>query len=193
LDYRLQDDSLKGVRLVLDRDRSRDVPADGCTLGEVILRGVAVTPGYYKEPEATARDFRNGWFHTGDLAVVHPDGYLELRDRRRDIVILDGENVSALEIEEILAQHPAVEDVAVVGVPDPEHGETPKAFVVIKPGTKAAPPALIKFCRERLARFKCPTQVEVLPKLPRTPSGKVQKFILREKEWAGREKRGPRP
>jgi len=171
----------EAVRVV--DERLREVPADGETVGEVVVRGVAVTPGYYREPEATARDFREGWFHTGDLAVLHRDGYLELRDRRRDLVILDGENVSSREIEEARAQHPAVEEVAVIGVPDSQHGETPKAFVVFRTGAKATPHALVKFCRERLASFKCPTRVEILPRLPRTPSGKVQKFILREKEW----------
>lgn len=166
-------------------DNLREVPADGQTVGEVIMRGATITPGYYKEPEATARDFRQGWFHTGDLAVVHPDGYIELRDRRRDIIIRDGEHISALEIEQTLAEHPAVAEVAVVGVPSRQHGETPKAFVVLKPGLKATPQTLIKFCHQRLASFKCPTQVELLPELPRTPSGKVQKFLLREKEWAG--------
>jgi len=170
-------------------EKLRDVPADGQTLGEVIMRGTAVTPGYYKEPEATARDFRDGWLHTGDLAVMHTDGYLELLDRRRDIVILDGEHVSSIEIEQTLAQHSAVAEVAVIGIPDRKHGESPKAFVVTKPGTKATPRVLIKFCRERLASFKCPTRVELLAELPRTSSGKVQKFILREKEWAGHEKR----
>jgi fatty-acyl-CoA synthase len=170
-------------------EKLRDVPADGQTLGEVILRGTAVTPGYYKEPEATARDFRDGWLHTGDLAVMHPDGYLELLDRRRDIVILDGEHVSSIEIEQTLAQHPAVAEVAVIGIPDPQHGETPKAFVVAKPGCSVTPRTLIKFCRDRLASFKCPSRVELLAELPRTSSGKVQKYILREKEWAGHEKR----
>jgi len=170
-------------------EKLRDVPADGQTLGEVIMRGATVTPGYYKEPGATAREFRDGWLHTGDLAVVHPDGYLELFDRRRDIVILDGEHISSIEIEQTLAQHPAVAEVAVVGIPDVQHGETPKAFVVVKPGCTVTPRALIKFCRQRLASFKCPSRVELLPALPRTSSGKVQKYVLREKEWAGHEKR----
>lgn len=170
-------------------EQMRDVPADGQTLGEVVMRGATVTPGYYKEPEATAWDFRDGWFHTGDLAVVHPDGYIELRDRRRDIIIRDGEHLSALEIERVLAEHPAVAEVAVIGVPDPQHGETPKAFVVLRRGFNVKPRTLIEFCRERLARFKCPSQVEFLPALPRTASGKVQKFLLREKEWAGHQTR----
>ena len=170
-------------------EKLRDVPPDGQTIGEVIMRGATVTPGYYKEPGTTAREFRDGWLHTGDLAVVHPDGYLELFDRRRDIVIRDGEHISSVEIEQTLAQHPAVAEAAVVGIPDQRHGETPKAFVVVKPGCKVTPQALIKFCRERLASFKCPSQVELLPKLPRTSSGKVQKYLLREKEWAGHKKR----
>jgi fatty-acyl-CoA synthase len=178
-----------GDALRLVDEQLRDVPADGQTLGEVIMRGNAVSPGYYREPEATARDFPDGWFHSGDLAVVHSDGHLELRDRRRDIIIRDDEHLSSLEIEETLLQHPAVAEVAVVGVPDPEHGEIPKAFVVVKPGLKVAARALLRFCQERLAGFKCPSRVEFVPALPRTPSGKVQKFILREKEWAGHERR----
>jgi fatty-acyl-CoA synthase len=178
-----------GETLRVVDEQLRDVPADGQTLGEVIMRGATVTTGYYKEPEATALDFRDGWFHTGDLAVVHPDGYIELRDRGRDIIIRDGEHLSALEIEQTLAEHPAVAEVAVIGIPDARHGEVPKAFVVPRPGFRTRPATLIEFCRVRLAAFKCPSQVEFLDALPRTASGKVQKFVLREKEWAGRETR----
>lgn len=170
-------------------EHMRDVPADGQTLGEVVMRGATVTPGYYKEPEATAWDFRDDWFHTGDLAVMHPDGYIELRDRRRDIIIRDGEHLSALEIERALADHPAVADVAVISVPDAQHGEIPKAFVVLRPGAKVKPRTLIEFCRSRLAAFKCPARVEFLSALPRTASGKVQRFLLREREWAGHDTR----
>lgn len=170
-------------------DKLRDVQADGRSVGEVIMRGASVTPGYYKEPQATALDFRDGWFHTGDLAVVHPDGYLELRDRQRDIIIVDSEHMSSLEIELALNQHPAVAEAAVIGVPDKARGETPKAFIVLKAGEKTTPEALTRFCRDRLAAFKCPTHVEFVRKLPRTRSGKVQKFVLREKEWSGHEAR----
>ncbi|MBI3850366.1 MAG: long-chain-fatty-acid--CoA ligase [Verrucomicrobia bacterium] len=167
----------------------RDVRSDGQTIGEVIMRGATVMKGYYKEPEATAKDFRGGWFHSGDLAVVHPDGYIELHDRLRDIIITGGENVSSNEIEQTLYTHPAVAEVAVVGVPHQKLGETAKAFVVIKDGVKASERELIKFCRGKLASFKIPTAIEFRPSLPRTSSGKIQKFLLREKEWAGHEKR----
>jgi len=169
--------------------KMRDVPADGRTFGEVIMRGATVTPGYYKEPEATARDFSGGWFHTGDLAVMHPDGYIELRDRRRDIIIRDGEHLSAIEVEQALYQHPAVAEAAVVGIPDSEVGEVPKAFVVLKPGAKATARDLMLLCRERLAGFKCPRGIQFVPRLPKTATGKLQKFLLREQEWAGQEKR----
>src|SRR2546427_586794 len=167
----------------------RDVRPDGQTIGEVVMRGAIVMKGYYKEPEATAKDFRGGWFHSGDLAVVHPDGYIELHDRLRDIIITGGENVSSNEIELTLYTHPAVAEVAVVGVPHQKLGETAKAFVVLKDGVKANARELIKFCRDKLASFKIPTAIEFKASLPRTSSGKIQKFLLREKEWAGHQKR----
>jgi len=167
----------------------RDVRPDGKTIGEVVMRGAAVMKGYYKEPEATAKDFRGGWFHSGDLAVVHPDGYIELHDRLRDIIIVGGEHVSSTEIEQTLHTHPAVAEAAVVGVPHQKLGETPKAFVVLKGGVKAKARELINFCREKLASFKIPTAIEFKSSLPRTSSGKIQKFLLREKEWIGHEKR----
>jgi len=167
----------------------RDVPPDGEHLGEVILRGATVTSGYYKEPEATAREFRDGWFHTGDLAVMHLGGYIELRERRRDIVIQDGEHVSTGEIEQTLYRHPAVEEVAVIGIPDRQRGETLKAFVVLKSGLRLKASELLRYCRKHLAVFKCPSQLEFLEKLPRTATGKVQKFVLREREWAGHKRR----
>lgn len=170
-------------------EQLRDVPADGQTVGEVIMRGATVTPGYYKEAEATARDFRGGWFHSGDLAVMRPDGYIELRDRRRDLIIHDGEHLSSVEVEQTLCQHPVVAEAAVVGVPDSAHGEVPKAFVVLRAGTKATATDLIGFCKERLAEFKCPVRVEFVTRLPRTPTGKLQKFLLREREWAGQKTR----
>jgi len=167
----------------------RDIRRDGQSLGEVVMRGATVMKGYYKEPEATARDFRGGWFHSGDLAVVHPDGYIELRDRLRDIIVVGGDNVSANELEQTLALHPAVAEVAVVGVPHERWGETPKAFVVLKEGAQVKPRQLIHFCRERLAVFKCPSAIQFVTSLPKTSTGKIQKFILREREWAGEEKR----
>jgi acyl-CoA synthetase (AMP-forming)/AMP-acid ligase II len=173
---------------VVDEDL-RDVRRDGKAVGEVVMRGAMVMKGYYKEPEATAKDFRGGWFHSGDLAVIHPDGYMELRDRLRDIVIVGGDNVSSSEVEQKLSEHPDVLEVAVVGIPHERLGETPKAFVVLKPGGKMKARELASFCRERLAGFKCPTVIEFVPSLPKTTTGKIQKFLLREREWVGEEKR----
>ncbi len=170
-------------------EQMRDVPADGETLGEVVMRGNNVMRGYFRDPEATARAFEGGWFHSGDLAVVHPDGYIELRDRRKDIIISGGENISSIEVERVLYRHPAVLEAAVVGVPDERWGEVPKAYVVLRPGAAATEEELVAFCRQHLAHFKCPKRVEFLSELPKTSTGKIQKFVLREREWAGRERR----
>ena len=169
---------------VVDEDM-RDVPADGATMGEIVMRGNNVMLGYYADPEATAQAFRGGWFHSGDLGVMQPDGYVQLLDRAKDVVISGGENISTVEVEQALLSHDAVYDVAVVGVPDPKWGERPKAFVVLKPGASATEAELIDHVRARLARFKAPGAVEFLVELPRTSTGKVQKFELREREWAG--------
>ncbi len=169
-------------------DSMRDVPADGQTMGEVVMRGNNVMKGYYNDPEATARAFAGGWFHSGDIGVMHPDGYLELRDRKKDIIISGGENISTIEVEQTIAAHPAVLEVAVVAVPDEYWGERPKAFVTLKPGASATEAEIVAHCRERLAHFKCPKAVE-FTELPKTSTGKVQKFVLREREWAGHEKR----
>jgi fatty-acyl-CoA synthase len=160
-----------------------DVPADGCTMGEVIMRGNNVMTGYYNDPAATAEAFRGGWFHSGDLAVVHPDGYIELRDRAKDIVISGGENISSIEVEKVLAEHPAVAEVAIVAVPDETWGEAPKAFVGLKPGMSLTAAELIAWCRERLSHFKCPKHVEFGP-LPRTATGKIRKNELRSRSRA---------
>ncbi len=165
-----------------------DVPADGQTMGEVVMRGNDVMKGYFNDPEATERAFRGGWFHSGDLGVMHPDGYIELRDRAKDIIISGGENISSIEVEQVLLRHPAVLECAVVAVPDERWGETPKAFVTLRPGRSAEEAELISFCREHLAHFKAPRCVE-FTELPKTSTGKVQKNVLREREWAGREKR----
>jgi fatty-acyl-CoA synthase len=166
----------------------QDVPADGQTMGEVVMRGNNVMKGYYRDPEATARAFRGGWFHSGDLGVMHPDGYIELRDRAKDIIISGGENISTIEVEQVILQHPAVLECAVVAVPDPTWGETPKAYVTLRPDQQLDAPTLIEFVRARLAHFKAPRYVEFGP-LPKTSTGKVQKYILREQEWQGHEKR----
>ena len=169
-------------------DRMRDVPADGDTMGEVIMRGNNVMKGYYEQPEATADAFRGGWFHSGDLAVMHPDGYIELRDRAKDVIISGGENISTIEVEQVIYRHPDVLEVAVIAIPDERWGEVPKAFVVPKAGTNPTEREIIDFCRERIAHFKAPKAVE-FGDLPRTSTGKIQKFVLRDKEWGGRAKR----
>jgi len=166
----------------------RDVPADGQTTGEVVMRGNNVMKGYFDDPEATAKAFEGGWFHSGDVGVVHPDGYIELRDRKKDIIISGGENISTIEIEHTVVKHPAVLECAVVAMPHEKWGEVPKAFVSLREGGAVSEAELIEFCRERLAHFKCPKAVE-FGDLPKTSTGKIQKFRLREKEWAGREKR----
>jgi fatty-acyl-CoA synthase len=169
-------------------DRMNDVPMDGETLGEVVMRGNNVMKGYFEQPEASAEAFRGGWFHSGDLAVWHADGYIELRDRKKDIIISGGENISTIEVEQAVARHPAVLECAVVAVPDAKWGERPKAFVTLKPGMKATEQEVIEFCRGHIAHFKCPAFVE-FGDLPKTSTGKVQKFVLRDREWKGQAKR----
>jgi fatty-acyl-CoA synthase len=156
-----------------------DVARDGAHVGEVVVRGPTVTPGYYKDPAATRTAQAGGWFHTGDLAVVHPDGYLQVVDRQKDLIISGGENISSVEVEAVLYQHPAVLEAAVVATADPVWGEVPKAFVVLRPGTQATGDELIRFVRERLAHFKAPKAIEFVDALPKTATGKIQKFLLR--------------
>jgi fatty-acyl-CoA synthase len=160
-------------------DRMRDVPADGHTTGEVVMRGNNVMLGYYRDLEATERAFAGGWFHSGDLAVMHPDGYVELRDRLKDVIISGGENISSIELEHVLQAHPDVLEAAVVGVPDPRWGEVPKAFVVPRPGSTPDPDDLRAWVRARLAHFKTPHHIEYLDDLPKTATGKIQKYRLR--------------
>jgi fatty-acyl-CoA synthase len=167
----------------------REVPWDGKTVGEIVARGNNVMEGYYKQPEDTAKAMRGGWFHTGDLAVVHPDGYIEIVDRAKDVIISGGENISSVEVEAMLYEHPAVLEAAVIGVPDAKWGETPKALVVLKPGQRVEETELIEFCRARMAHFKAPRSVEFIEALPKTATGKIQKFALREPYWQGYEKR----
>ena len=169
-------------------ENMNDVPRDGETMGEVCMRGNNVMKGYFNDPDATAEAFRGGWFHSGDVAVMHPDGYIELRDRKKDIIISGGENISTIEIEQAVASHPAVMEVAVISVPDDKWGEVPKAFVVLKQGQTATEADIIDHCRSRIAHFKCPKTIE-FGELPKTSTGKVQKFVLRDKEWAGHDKR----
>jgi fatty-acyl-CoA synthase len=177
-----------GTRLrVVDKDM-HDVPRDGQTMGEVVMRGNNVMSGYFQQPDATERAFEGDWFHSEDLAVWHADGYIELKDRAKDIIISGGENISTQEVEKVIMEHPAVLEVCVVGVPDERWGEVPKAFVVKRPGVEVTGEEIIQFCRERIARFKCPRRV-AFGDLPKTATGKIQKYVLREQEWQGYEKR----
>lgn len=166
----------------------QDVPRDGQTMGEVVMRGNNVMSGYFQQADATEKAFEGDWFHSGDLAVWHPDGYIELKDRAKDIIISGGENISTQEVEKVIMEHPAVLEVCVIGVPDSRWGEVPKAFVVKRPGIEATGEDIIQFCRERIAHFKCPRDVE-FGDLPKTATGKIQKYVLREQEWKGYEKR----
>jgi fatty-acyl-CoA synthase len=164
---------------VVDEEMA-DVPRDGETLGEVVMRGNNVTIGYYRDDEATRAAFTDGWFHTGDLAVMHSDGYVELRDRAKDIIVSGGENISTIEVEATLTAHPAVEEAAVIGIADERWGERPCAFVTLRPGAEADADALRDFVRERIAGFKVPDRVEFRTDFPRTATGKIQKFVLRD-------------
>ncbi|MCO5310112.1 MAG: long-chain-fatty-acid--CoA ligase [Austwickia sp.] len=165
-----------------------DVPADGETMGEIVMRGNNVMLGYYLDEQGTRTAFEGGWFHSGDLGVMHPDGYIELRDRAKDVVISGGENISTVEVEQALMSHPAVLEVAVVGVPDEKWGERPKAFVVTHADKTATVAELIEHVRTQIAHYKAPRDIDFLVELPKTSTGKIQKFQLREAEWAGREK-----
>ena len=166
-------------------EQMTDVPRDGATMGEIVMRGNNVMKGYFKDPEKTAEAFRGGWFHSGDLGVMHPDGFVELRDRAKDVVISGGENISTVEVEQAVVSHDAVLEAAVVGVPDEKWGEVAKAFVVLRQGRSVEPQDVIDHVKSKIARYKAPKWVEIVDELPKTSTGKVQKFELREKEWAG--------
>ena len=167
-----------GELLVVDPD-GQEVPADGETVGEIVVRGNVVMAGYYNDPEATDRAMGDGWFHTGDAAVVHPDGYAEIRDRLKDVIISGGENISSLEVEGVLMRHPAVQEAAIVGLPDEKWGETPHAFVVLREGASASEADIITFARDNLAHFKAPRGATFVSELPKTATGKIQKYVLR--------------
>jgi len=166
--------------VVMDPKTMRPVPADGETMGEIMFRGNITMKGYLKNGKATEEAFAGGWFHSGDLAVMQPDGYAKIRDRAKDIIISGGENISSLEVEDVLYRHPAVLAAAVVAKPDVKWGETPCAFVELKPGASATEHDIIAHCRANLARFKVPRTV-VFGSLPKTSTGKIQKFVLRQK------------
>ncbi|MGB6969548.1 MAG: acyl-CoA synthetase [Methyloceanibacter sp.] len=185
-DERLSKRARQGVRYVAlegldvkDAETMEQVPADGETIGEVMFRGNIVMKGYLKNKKATKEAFAGGWFHSGDLGVLHPDGYIQLKDRSKDIIISGGENISSIEIEDVLYKHPAVADAAVVAKPDAKWGETPCAFIETRPGAEVTAEEIIAYCKEKLARFKCPRHV-VFTELPKTSTGKIQKFKLRD-------------
>lgn len=160
-------------------DQSKEVPRDGETVGEIVVRGNVVMAGYYQDAPATAQAMREGWFHTGDAAVIHPDGYIEIRDRLKDVIISGGENISSIEVEGVLLRHPAVQEVAIVGLPHERWGEAPHAFVVMRHGAVATDEELMEFARSQLAHFKAPHGVTFVDELPKTATGKIQKYVLR--------------
>jgi len=167
-----------GETTVID-DEGNEVPADSKTVGEIVVRGNVVMAGYYNDPEATAHAMRDGWFHTGDAAVVHADGYIEIRDRLKDVIISGGENISSVEVEGVLLRHPAVQEVAIVGFPHERWGEAPHAFVVLRTGAETTEEELRAFARSHLAHFKAPHTVTFVAELPKTATGKIQKYVLR--------------
>jgi len=167
-----------GETTVFD-DEGKEVPHDGTAVGEIVVRGNVVMAGYYNDPEATDQAMRDGWFHSGDAAVIHPDGYIEIRDRLKDVIISGGENISSVEVEGVLLRHPDVQEAAIVGLPHERWGEAPHAFVVRRQGANVSDTDLIEFCRARLAHFKAPHGVTFVAELPKTATGKIQKYILR--------------
>jgi fatty-acyl-CoA synthase len=167
-----------GETTVVD-EAGAEVPHDGETVGEIVVRGNVVMAGYYNDPEATAQAMRDGWFHTGDAAVIHADGYIEIRDRLKDVIISGGENISSIEVEGVLLRHPAVQEVAIVGLPHERWGEAPHAFVVSRDGAEVTGADLIEFVRAHLAHFKAPQGVTFVNELPKTATGKIQKYVLR--------------
>jgi len=160
------------------------VPADGTTLGEIVARGNVIMEGYYNDPEATKKVMGDGWFHTGDAAVLHPDGYVEIRDRIKDVIISGGENISSVEVEGVLLRHPSVQEAAIVGLPHERWGEAPHAFVVLRQGARADERELREFARANIAHFKAPHSVTFIKELPKTATGKIQKYVLRARQSA---------
>jgi fatty-acyl-CoA synthase len=179
--------AIPGIEVRVVDPEGNDVPRDGKTIGEIVARSDGVMDGYWKQPEATAEVMRGGWFHTGDMATMDEDGYVLIVDRKKDIIVSGGENISSLEVEKALCAHPGIYEVAVIPVPDPRWGEVPRALVVLKPGVQVTAEELLEFCRGRLTHYKCPRSVEFLDALPRTGTGKVLKKELRKKYWSGTE------
>ncbi|HET7738057.1 MAG TPA: hypothetical protein VFK32_05735 [Tepidiformaceae bacterium] len=173
---------------VLD-ENGKPVPMDGVSIGEVCARSNVVLKGYWEQPEETAKAIYDGYFHSGDLAVWDEFGNIHIVDRKKDVIISGGENISSPEVEDVLYKHPAVLECAVIGVPHERWGETPKALVVFREGMSATEAELMEFCRANMAHFKCPTSFDVVTSLPRTATGKLQKFVIREKFWEGVERR----
>ncbi|HZR28713.1 MAG TPA: fatty acid--CoA ligase, partial [Terriglobales bacterium] len=180
----------QGVELITSGElrvvdiQGHDVPHNGVAQGEILARGNVVMAGYYNDPQATERAFHGGWFHTGDAAVVHPDGYVEICDRLKDVIISGGENISSVEVEGVLLKHPAVQEVAIVGFPHEKWGEAPHAFVVLTEGASTDEHELREFARTHLAHFKAPHGVTFIKELPKTATGKIQKYILRARRPA---------
>jgi fatty-acyl-CoA synthase len=177
--------SRQGVELITSGelrvvdDAGNEVPHDGQSLGEIVVRGNVVMKGYYNDPAATDAAMGDGWFHTGDAAIVYPNGYVQVRDRIKDVIISGGENISSVEVEGVLLRHPAVQEAAVVGMPDERWGEAPHAFVILKDGQQTTEDELRQFTRDRLAHFKTPQTVTFVDELPKTATGKIQKYVLR--------------
>jgi fatty-acyl-CoA synthase len=179
--------AIPGVDLRVVDPNDKDVPNDGQSIGEIIVRGDGVMEGYWRQPEASAEALRGGWFHTGDMATLNEDGYALIVDRKKDIIVSGGENISSLELEKAILAHPAVLEVGVIPVPDAKWGEVPKALVVLKPNANATEPELIEFCRSRLAHYKCPRSFEFVDSLPKTGTGKILKKDIRKKYWQGQD------
>ncbi len=178
-----------GVNIRVVDDEGRDIPPDSNEAGEVLARANVVMAGYWRQPEATEAVIVNGWFHTGDMALIDSEGYIEVVNRKKDLIISGGENISSIEVEGFLYKHPSVLEAAVIAAPDERWGEVPYAVVVVKPGATVSEAELIEFCRENLAHFKCPKRVQFIDALPRTATGKIQKNLLRERFWSGKSKR----
>ena len=177
--------AIPGVELRIVDGNDTDVPADGKSIGEIIARGDGVMEGYWRQPAASAEALRGGWFHTGDMATLNEDGYVLIVDRKKDIIVSGGENISSLELEKTILAHPGVLEAAVIPVPDHKWGEVPKAFVVLKPDTVLTESEIIEFCRARLSHYKCPHSIELVASLPKTGTGKILKRDLRKKYWQG--------
>jgi fatty-acyl-CoA synthase len=180
-----------GVEIRVVDANDNDVPRDGQTMGEIIARSDGVMEGYWRQPDASVEALRGGWFHTGDMATLNEEGYLLIVDRKKDIIVSGGENISSLELEKAILAHPAVLEAGVIPVPDEKWGEVPKALVVLKPNAVPTEPELIEFCRLHLAHYKCPRSFEFVVSLPKTGTGKILKKDLRKKYWHGRDAMRP--